>query len=87
MSKDKFVKAVNQQSPQEMDYIVLNHDTHYQSTWNLSNYMLDYLSFFNFSKSVTVGECMGDPKENWYRGAGGAPDPNLLVSGVSLACL
>jgi hypothetical protein len=42
--------------------------------------MLDYLNSMNFSKSVTVGQCMGDPQENWYRMAGGAPNRTLLVS-------
>jgi hypothetical protein len=41
--------------------------------------MLDYFQLFNYSRIVTVGECMGDPKENWYRTAGGAPDRTLLV--------
>lgn len=42
--------------------------------------MLDYLELFNFSRSVTVGQCMGDPPENWYRAAGGAANHTLLVS-------
>jgi hypothetical protein len=41
--------------------------------------MLDYFELFNFSRSVTVGECMGDPPENWYRAAGGAANRTLLV--------
>jgi hypothetical protein len=42
--------------------------------------MLDYFLLKNFSKPVTVGECLGDPPENWYRAAGGAPNASLLVS-------
>jgi hypothetical protein len=67
-------------TPSHGDYIVLNHDTHYQTTHNLTSFMLDYLRSMNFSKSVTVGQCMGDPPENWYRKAGGAPNATLLVS-------
>ena len=44
--------------------------------------MLDYLQLLNFSRSVTVGECMGDPPENWYRAAGGAANHTLLVGFV-----
>jgi hypothetical protein len=47
----------------------------------IASYMLDWFGYFNFSNSVTVGDCMGDPPENWYRPAPyGAPDPKLLVS-------
>lgn len=46
---------------------------------NLTNYMLDYFEILNFTTSVTVGECMGDPPENWYRAAGGAANHSLLV--------
>lgn len=41
--------------------------------------MLNYFQLFNFSNSVTVGECLGDPQQNWYRSAGGAPNASLLV--------
>jgi hypothetical protein len=71
---------MNKVTPSDINYITLNHDTHYQTTYNLSTYMLDYLNSMNFSKSVTVGQCMGDPQENWYRMAGGAPNRTLLVS-------
>jgi hypothetical protein len=46
---------------------------------NLTSYMLDYFDLFNFSRLVTVGECMGDPPQNWYRAAGGAANRSLLV--------
>ena len=37
-----------------------------------------------FGTSVTVGECLGDPPENWYRAASGAP-ADAAVS-QSLVC-
>jgi hypothetical protein len=46
--------------------------------------MLDYFEDFNFSRSVTVGECMGDPPQNWYRTAGGAANHTLLVRDQSI---
>jgi hypothetical protein len=67
----------------DIQWIVQAHDTHYQTVYNLSNYMLDYLQILNFSNSVTVGECMGDPPTNWYRIAGGAANQSLLVSRLS----
>lgn len=38
---------------------------------NLTEYMLSTLTQLGY-KAVTVGECLGDPAENWYRKAGGA---------------
>lgn len=32
-SKDKFVKAMNQTNPRDVDYIFLDHDTRYQTAW------------------------------------------------------
>ncbi|KAH7085739.1 glycoside hydrolase/deacetylase [Paraphoma chrysanthemicola] len=78
-TKEKFLASMRQTNPRDSNYIFLLHDTHYQSSWNLTGYMMDYFELFNFSRSVTVGECMGDPKANWYRAAGGAPDRTLLM--------
>lgn len=38
---------------------------------NLTEYMLSTLTQLGY-KAVTVGECLGDPAENWYRKADGA---------------
>jgi hypothetical protein len=80
MSKNNFTVKMEKVTPSDVKYIALDHDTHYQTTHNLTTFMLEYLRSMNFSKSVTVGECMGDPPENWYRKAGGAPNATLLVS-------
>jgi hypothetical protein len=48
-------------------YITLNHDIRLQTAYNLTDFMLNYLVTNNFPKSVTVGDCLGDPSENWYR--------------------
>ncbi|TLS31477.1 hypothetical protein PpBr36_03398 [Pyricularia pennisetigena] len=56
--------------------IVLAHDIHYNSSTRLTQFMLE-LAARRGLKPVTVGECMGDPAEFWYRevsrssGAGG----------------
>lgn len=79
-SKDLFLETMRDVNPAEEKHIYLQHDTHWQTAWNLTNYMLDYFKFKNFSTSVTVGQCMGDPPENWYRTADGAPPPALLAT-------
>ncbi|KAL5396762.1 hypothetical protein PMIN02_002896 [Paraphaeosphaeria minitans] len=79
ISKEKFLASMRQTNSRDANYIFLMHDTHYQSSWNLTSYMLDYFELFNFSRSVTVGECMGDPPENWYRADGGAANHSLLL--------
>lgn len=79
-AKDLFLTAMKPVEPRWADHIFLQHDTHWQTAYNLTNYMLDYFKFMNFSTSITVGECMGDPPENWYRPAGGAPPVALLAT-------
>lgn len=66
-SKDKFYSL---QSPDESshDYIVLAHDVHYQTVVTLTKYMIETSRARGY-KLVTVGECLGDPPENWYRRA------------------
>ncbi|KAF1915755.1 hypothetical protein BDU57DRAFT_204897 [Ampelomyces quisqualis] len=78
-AKEYFVRTMQQVNPRESKHILLMHDTHYQTGWNLTNYMLDYFQLKNLSRSVTVGECLGDPPENWYRVASGAPNRSLLL--------
>jgi peptidoglycan/xylan/chitin deacetylase (PgdA/CDA1 family) len=51
-------------------YISLAHDIHYQTVINLTAFMIETL-FARGYKPVTVGECLGDPPENWYRDASG----------------
>jgi hypothetical protein len=38
---------------------------------NLTEYMLSTLTQLGY-KAVTVGECLGDPADNWYRRADGS---------------
>ncbi|RFU76664.1 polysaccharide deacetylase [Trichoderma arundinaceum] len=66
-SKDRFS---SKQSPDESshDYIVLAHDVHYQTVVNLTKYIVE-LSRGRGYTFVTVGECLSDPPENWYRWA------------------
>lgn len=45
--------------------IVLSHDTKQQTVVTLAEYMLESVLSKGF-RAVTVGECLGDPQENWY---------------------
>ncbi|TQN71228.1 Chitin deacetylase [Colletotrichum shisoi] len=65
-------------------YLHIEHDIHQQVATTFTNHMLDSI-VANGWKAVTVGECLGDPPENWYRG--NVPGYNFKISAVSpLAC-
>jgi hypothetical protein len=53
-------------SPFTDDFLVISHDIHNQTSNMLVEYMLQKLLVKGY-KPVTLGECLGDPKENWYR--------------------
>lgn len=65
-SKDIWDARVEGLDPATNSVIDIEHDVDYQSVYNLTEYMLQSL-FRNGFESVTVGECLGDPQENWYR--------------------
>ncbi|PVH85606.1 carbohydrate esterase family 4 protein [Cadophora sp. DSE1049] len=52
--------------PGVTDYLSIQHDIVQQSVANLSSYYFDLIQKKGW-KGVTVGECLGDPKTNWYR--------------------
>lgn len=66
-AKDRFSAGVSTNAAQN-EYITLAHDVHYQTVVNLTAYMVS-VSLERGYKLVTVGECLDDPKENWYRTA------------------
>jgi hypothetical protein len=53
-------------SPSDGDRLVIAHDIHQLTAEDLTAYMLDYL-YSQGLRAVTMGECLQDPKENWYR--------------------
>ncbi|OCK83887.1 carbohydrate esterase family 4 protein [Lepidopterella palustris CBS 459.81] len=61
------------------DWLVIGHDIHYQTAYNLTDYMLSTLTTLGY-KAVTVGECLGDPAANWYR-----TDPGYTSSSTTSA--
>ncbi|KAF4950733.1 hypothetical protein FGADI_8007 [Fusarium gaditjirri] len=65
ISKDRFSSGVSSNSDNNQ-YIVLAHDVHDQTVHNLTAFMIDTAQDRGY-RLVTVGECLGDPRENWYR--------------------
>lgn len=62
------VTAGLQGSNTSSSYIVYAHDTHETTVNNLTAFMIQTVNEKGL-KLVTIGECLGDPKENWYRNA------------------
>ncbi len=65
-SKNIFDAALNGTSSSTSDFLVISHDIHNQTSQVLVEYMLQGLKAKGYNP-VTVGECLGDPQENWYR--------------------
>ncbi|KAH6949364.1 hypothetical protein EDB82DRAFT_545917 [Fusarium venenatum] len=63
-SKNTFSDGVSAQS-QSNSYIELSHDTHEQTAYNLTEFMIKTLKARGY-RAVPVGECLGDSRENWY---------------------
>ena len=65
-SKDVFDHALAPFKSTEKSWLVIAHDVHEQTVHNLTEHMLKKLSKDGY-RPVTVGECLGDPSELWYR--------------------
>jgi hypothetical protein len=85
-SKDYFTVGIESGTPSKNEYLVLDHDIHYQTVYNLTAFMLTTLLRAGYTP-VTIGECLGDPVENWYRDAPSSQlsssDP-VKASGISI---
>lgn len=66
-SKNRYSAGISSNSNSNQ-YIILAHDVHEQTVQNLTAYMIDTAQDRGY-RLVTVGECLGDPRENWYRPA------------------
>jgi hypothetical protein len=73
-SKDKFKEGIDTRNEGNFDgdRLVIGHDIHQLTAENLTAYMLDYV-YAQGLTAVTMGECLQDPKENWYRDSTPAP--------------
>lgn len=68
-SKDIFTAAIataNNTAWGSNDFLVIGHDIHNQTANNLTEFMLQTLVNDGY-RPVTVGECLGDDRANWYR--------------------
>ncbi|RDW88837.1 carbohydrate esterase family 4 protein [Coleophoma cylindrospora] len=65
-SKNIFDTALAGKSSTTDDFLVISHDIHNQTSQVLVEYMLQGIQSRGYTP-VTVGTCLGDPKENWYR--------------------
>lgn len=75
----------SQKATDGADWLVISHDIHQQTAYNLTEYMIQTLVAQGYTP-VTVGECLGDPKANWYRTlGGGAPYTSAVSSTASTA--
>ncbi|KAI5286135.1 hypothetical protein KEM52_002129, partial [Ascosphaera acerosa] len=65
-SKKIFNNAFSKASANDEPLLVIAHDVHEQTVVSLTPHMLDKLYAAGY-RTVTVGECLEDPPENWYR--------------------
>ncbi|ROT38089.1 glycoside hydrolase/deacetylase [Sodiomyces alkalinus F11] len=80
IAKDRFLTGILQDPAEGGGHIVLAHDVHQQTVTNLTEFMVG-TSLAHGYRLVTVGECLGDPKENWYRDVdGGSTTPTSATT-------
>ncbi|KAH8194847.1 hypothetical protein TruAng_010980 [Truncatella angustata] len=87
-SKDIWDENVDNSDACDANFLQIEHDIHWQTVYNLTDYFLESLFSYGF-RSVTVGECLGDPPANWYRaGSSSVPAYTFPVKSptVSLDC-
>jgi peptidoglycan/xylan/chitin deacetylase (PgdA/CDA1 family) len=64
-------------NPSQNHWLVIEHDTHQQTAYNLTEHTLQQFKSKGF-RMVTVGECLGDDRANWYRREGDEVNPTNL---------
>jgi peptidoglycan/xylan/chitin deacetylase (PgdA/CDA1 family) len=62
-------------SPDKSQWLTISHDIVNMTAYNLTEFMLRTLTDQGY-KAVTIGECMNDPVENWYRSSDGSSGSN-----------
>ncbi|KAI0132787.1 carbohydrate esterase family 4 protein [Xylariales sp. AK1849] len=65
-ARTTFSSALDSADPAQEGFIGLAHDIHAESVHILSQYMIDEAKNHGY-ELVTLGECLGDPVEDWYR--------------------
>jgi hypothetical protein len=64
--KSKIAAALGPSDPKTQKFLAIAHDIYFQTVHNTTGYLLDLMLRMGY-KGVTMGECLGDPRENWYR--------------------
>lgn len=65
-SKEIFDSALDGARPSDKSWLIIAHDPHEQTAFNLTEHMLNRIAADGY-RAVTVGECLNDPHHNWYR--------------------
>ncbi|KAL4898136.1 hypothetical protein BDV59DRAFT_607 [Aspergillus ambiguus] len=79
-SKNIFDKHVDQDQSSQKPWLVIAHDVHEQTVYSLTEHMIEKLAARGY-RAVTVGDCLGDPREFWYRKD--SRFPNGILSSLS----
>ncbi|KAM0263148.1 hypothetical protein ACHAQJ_001301 [Trichoderma viride] len=77
ISKGIVDKAFEGIDSENHSFLHIEHDTVYETVSTLVAYTIEALYHAGF-RPVTVGECLGDPEENWYR----SPDEERMKRSV-----
>jgi hypothetical protein len=88
-SKNIWDTAINSSNNNTDNFLEIEHDIHYQTVCDLTDYILASMYKHGY-RSVTVGDCLGDPKVNWYRTPGVATPQTISVDGscsATVTCL
>ncbi|KAK5657558.1 hypothetical protein OQA88_3131 [Cercophora sp. LCS_1] len=88
LARDSFTAAVSKHSPADTSFIAVSHDIQEKTVRGYAQYMIDQARLYKY-ELVTVGECLGDHPNNWYRdpatgGQFGGP-PEELEADTTLA--
>src|SRR3569833_3107 len=66
LQRDNFSSQLSAKNPTDDSILVIAHDLEEATVHGLVQYMIDESRKHKF-EPVTLGECLGDPKNNWYR--------------------
>lgn len=81
-SKDIWDAAMEDANSDVDKFLQIEHDPVYQTVYNLTDYILESLTRNGF-RAVTVGECLDDPKSNWYRTVSGSEQSEATTTSTT----
>ncbi|PVI05812.1 carbohydrate esterase family 4 protein [Periconia macrospinosa] len=65
-AEDQFLTSISSAPSSESSWIAVLHETHERTVHGLTQWMIDRGREQGY-EFATMGECMADPEENWYR--------------------